>query len=243
MHPESIFSAKNIKTVIFYTLICIIISGIVSVIQTPKYRASLKALVVAEGQFADPYAAGRTTSYVTNILSEVVHSTSFINQVLVSGFEVKDTFGADSDVRIKNWKKTVLVSADPETGIISINVLDSDRRQAQAIAEAIAHTLATQHLAYHGSTAITLKIIDNPAVSNRLAQPDIASNLLFGLLAGLLIGLTFIVIFPRQRLLEFLFDRASFYRDESLELDRRGVISNIITGPDYTNQTKPSGRL
>jgi len=247
MHQESIFSTKNIKTVIFFVLICFVISGVVSIIQTPKYRANLKTLVVSEGQFADPYAAGRTTSYVTNILAKVIHSTSFINQAVNAGFEVKDDFGSDNDERLKAWKKTVIVNADPETGIIAIEVLANEKKQAQAIAEAIAHTLATQHLAYHGSGSITLKIIDNPTVSNRLAQPDIPSNISFGLLAGFLIGLTFVIIFPRQRLLEFLFDRASFYRDESMELDRRrtmpGVISDIMTGSDRDTDLRSGGRF
>lgn len=203
MQTEQLFSRKNIKTIAMFTLIFIAIGLILSLLQTPKYQSSVRMLVVFNQEGVDPYTATRTNDYITGVLGEVVYSDSFMEAVFKSGFALKDDLGTTQRLRTKNWRKMVKTTVQENKGIIAINVLHSDRNQADQFARAIATTLVNKHQMYHGlDDKITIRVIDNPVVPDRWAEPNILRNVLIGLFAGFIISLTIVVIFPQQRIFE-----------------------------------------
>jgi capsular polysaccharide biosynthesis protein len=219
MNSENILKAKNIKAIIFIAVIILAISLIVSLVQTPKYQTSAKLLVVINQDNIDPYAASRTADYIANILSEVVYSNSFLENVLKSNFGLNDNLGLGQEKRLKAWKQMVRVRTKENKGIIFINVLNSDKNQTNQFTQAISYLLITKNNLYHGlGNKVEIKLIDGPIVSDEIAQPKIVYNGLLGLTVGLVLGFTFIIIFPEQKLFDISFGRhRRLVSDETIE--------------------------
>ena len=160
---SNIFSMKNIKTIAFFAVVIMILSLVLSFIQPPKYQSSAKLLVVTSQESIDSYAASYTADYVATVLSEVIYSNSFIDNVYKTRFSLNDDLGFTQEKKQKNWKKMVRVRTKEGRGIIFIDVLHKDRDQADQFAQAIVHALITKHDLYHGlGDQIAIKVIDNP---------------------------------------------------------------------------------
>lgn len=209
MNQNILFSSKNIKTVAIITIIFIILSLGLSMTQRPKYQASVKLLTIFNQSNIDPYTASRTSEYITSVLGEVIYSNSFIDNIFKTDYEVVDTLGSTQEKREKNWKKMVKIRIQETKGVIEINVLHKDRNQAFQFAQAITHTLVTKNQMYHGfGDKISIKIINSPIVSAGWAQPKLISNGFMGLAAGIIIGLTFVVLFPQQDIFKLMTARS-----------------------------------
>lgn len=219
MIEQNILTWRNFKTLLLIAVFLTAISVTVSLFQTPKYKASAKLLVVFQEKDANSFDVNRTSGYISTVLSEVATSNSFINAVFESDTNIKDELDTDTTKRQNKWQDMVIVRAEDTKGIIAIEVLHPDRDQAKRLAQAVTQVLTTRHQNYHGAgELVTVRVIDAPTVSNRHAQPNIPLNALLGFVIGIIVGATFIIIFPNQRLFEFIFDRKSFYGDEALLL-------------------------
>ncbi|MEK7652896.1 MAG: Wzz/FepE/Etk N-terminal domain-containing protein [Patescibacteria group bacterium] len=204
MNSENIFKAKNLKTIAIITILALILSLVFSFLQTSKYKSSAKLLVVYSQENIDAYAASQTANYLAGILSEVVYSSSFIDNVLKTNFDLKDNLGSSQEKRLANWKKMVKVKNQENKGIIIIEVLSRDQNQAEKFAQAITFVLINKNANYHGSgDKVSIRVIETPNFPQKPSQPDFAINTLIGLAAGLIIGFTFIFIFPEQKLFDF----------------------------------------
>jgi len=211
----------------------VILGLIVSLIQTPQYKSSAKLLVIFSQKDMNPYTSAQTSNYIAGILAEVVYSNSFIDNVFKTNFNLKNDLGFSQDEQIKNWKKMVKVKLQDNTGIIIIDVYNQDREQANNFAQAIGYTLITNNSLYHGSgDSVAVKMIGVPNVANKWAKPDIFQNILLSWLAGLFIGLTFIIIFPEQELISFVFGKKIISRDEVI------VFENITSQDNLSGQSE-----
>lgn len=215
---DNIFNKKNVITIVIIGIIALAVGLIFSFFQTPKYESTAKLLVIINQENSDPYTIARSSDYIAQILTEVVYSHSFINNVMKSDFDLRDELGSDQDKRLKNWKKMVSITNKEDQGIILINVLNADRDQANQFAQAISYLLITKHDSYHGlGNKVSIKVIDAPQASDEIAQPKILQNAILALIAGLIVGFTFVVIFPEQNLFGFWTDK-SLSSDETIEL-------------------------
>ena len=136
----------------------------------------------------------------------------------------------------------VKVKLQADRGIIDINVLNKNRDQADQFAQAITYTIITKHQLYHGfGDKVSVKIINRPITSTGWAQPKIIQNGFLGLFAGFIFGLTIVVIFPQQNLLDLFSFRIKKMatKDETVELvNREPRIS--AGGADGVNQDTAS---
>ena len=108
-----------------------------------------------------------------------------------------------------------------DKGIIMIDVYGADKDQVNQLANSVAFILITKHSDYDGSgNNLTLKMIDSPVIFDSWSAIKVIQDSLIGLAAGLLLGLTFIIIFPQHRLFEglgYVFGRTG--KDELVRLD------------------------
>ncbi len=242
MQTNPVINAKNLKTVVIITVILVIFSLIMSFMQIPKYESTSKLIVVFNQENIDVYTAAQTSNYIAGILSEVVYSHSFIDAVLASNFDLQDTLGFSQEKRLKNWQKMVKVRIQDNKGIMIIDVLNTDKNQAHQYAQAISYVLITKHAQYHGSgDKVSLKIIDTPVISDKWAQPNIPQNILLGALAGLLIGISLIVVFPEQRLNQAILDqikraKPQTKKDRQIDLTKVAANQNQVAQPESDPQ-------
>lgn len=222
MSAKPLFNVKNIIIVIIFALIISIITLVVNFAITPNYKASTKLLLVFNQQNIDTYTAAKNANYITGILSEVVYSNSFINQVISENKDIKDNFGYDNETRLKKWNKAVKIKVIENKGIFAVDVYDNDRDQAVKLASTIDNILVNKHNIYDGSDQnAQIKVIDSPSIYDGWYASKLIRDSLIALLVGLLIGITFIVIFPYNHLFDWLdgLFAKSIKKDEILRLN------------------------
>jgi len=191
------------KNIAIITSIFLLLALVITFAQPLKYRATTRLLVVQEGSAgSDVYSISRSNKYLSSILSEVVYSNSFFEQVLSSNYNIDPTiFSLDSNKRMKQWKKMVSSTAVNDTGIIVIDTYHPDRYQANQINQAIAYTLKTKNGDYHGlENKVSVKVIDRTILSNWPVKPNIILNLFFGIFFGVLASFGFVKIYPNKEI-------------------------------------------
>lgn len=193
--------SKKKSTMAFFVFIFVILAIILSLIQPFKYGSSSKILVIQDSAGSDPYLASKSTEYLSNILAKVVSSNSFFENVLNSGYYIdKNYFGDTIKGQMKTWSKTVSAKAINDSGIISLDVYHTDRSQAELINRAVAFTLQTKHGLYHGGgDSVSVKVIDEPIVSNYPVKPNLILNFGLALALGLIFSLIYIYLFPEEK--------------------------------------------
>jgi len=190
------------QTLISFFLIFFLCGAIFTGLQTFKYSASSKLLVIQEGASGvDPFAVSRSVEYLSGLFSQVVYSSSFFNLVQDAGFNIdRSYFSGDSISQMKLWRKTVSAKAVENSGVINISVYHPSSYQAKQIALAVNHVLMVQNSNYQGiGSSVKITVIDEPLVSNYPNQPNLLIN--FGLVVALslIFGLAYVYIFPEEK--------------------------------------------
>jgi len=230
IHNES--TVKNVLTVVLIAIIVMLVAFGLSLWLTPKSKASSKLIVIFNEQGIDAYAASKNSSYITGILSEIVYSNSFINNVYENHLGLKDDLGFGQDNRLKEWKKHVKVKTQDNKGIIIIDTFYDNKDQAYQLNQGVGSVLTSKHGQYDGfGDKVTLKTIDGPSVAENWYQFQIIQNSILGLVLGLFLGFSFIVVFPQQQIFRiFTTEYDSLIRnDETIGLNNSYQMSKDFT--------------
>jgi len=166
-----------------------------TIIQTFKYSAEARIIVIQNfTPSTDPYIASRSNEYLSSVLAEATHSSSFFSEVLNAGYEIDSSyFPQNYAKKMKLWSRTVKVKPVADTGIIDIVVYHPDPKQADQIIQAVNHTFETRHGHYHGmGSQVDIRVIDQPVLSRYPVKPNIFLNVLLGLIFGILFAWLYI---------------------------------------------------
>ena len=218
MKQNNLFALKNILTIIFLSFILGLTAFIFSFWQTPDFKASSKLLVIFNQENIDTYTASRTANYVTGILSEAVYSESFISLVFKNESKLTDNLGVRPEIRQKNWKKAVKIKVLENKGVMIIDIFGDNRNQAYLLSNAVTKTIIESHGLYDGSQdRVSVRVLDQPSIYENWALTKIIQDTLIGIMAGLILGLTFIIIFPNHKIFDFTSKRkiyGDYYQDQ-----------------------------
>lgn len=197
--------AKALKkywyVILLITVLFTVISFGVSVLQTPKFRSTVKLLIIQkQRQTLDAYAAARSAQTVGEILSKMVYTSSFFDRVMLSGFKIKDDFSKDPEKRKKEWKERVSARVIDETGTIQVDVWHPDPRQAEQLAYGIAYVMINYGTEYHGGgTQIEIKMVDLPWTSDSPVKPNVIQNIAAGFVLGLFVSGALVILFGARK--------------------------------------------
>jgi capsular polysaccharide biosynthesis protein len=177
---------------------------IVSFAQPLKYSSESRLLVVQNfPEETDPYAISKSNEYLTSILSKVISSNLFYEDIMDSGFLInRDYFSKNNNTKkeMKNWRKTVYAKPISDSGIIDIKVYHQNKEQLAQIANAINFILKSKHNFYHGAgNNITIKIIDKPIISTWPTKPNVLLNVIIAFIFALVLSLSYIYLFPEKK--------------------------------------------
>lgn len=192
---------KNKKQTVFSIItVFLVFSAILIFTQSFKYGAQTKLLVVQNTQGSDPYQVNKANEYVSDVLADVILTNSFFNEIMGAGFSINaDYFPKDLRKQLSEWKKTVKTDSS-NRGILTINVFHKDRDQADQIIRAINAILKSKHALYHGSgEQVSVRIIDQPFVSDYPVKPNIPLNLAFAIVIAFIFAFSYIYLFPESK--------------------------------------------
>ncbi|HAZ17063.1 MAG: hypothetical protein UV70_C0005G0081 [Parcubacteria group bacterium GW2011_GWA2_43_13] len=181
-------------------LFALLVVGI-TLIQPLKYSSTVRLLVIQKSDsVVDPYTSSRGAEKIAQLITQIVHSDSFMEKVVSSGFQVRDDYGSDLDARRKKWNKTIEARQVPETAIIELFVYHISVEQARNIVKAASTALQTKASEYHGAGEnVQLREIDGAVVSRFPIKPNVILNAIAGVIIGLCVSGGFIVVRARKR--------------------------------------------
>jgi len=236
------------KTVIWITIITVVLALILSLVQPLEYRASGQLLVIQKqtGGF-DAYTRAKSAEKIANDLAEIIYTSSFMDNVLASGFNInQQRFSSREDKKRKQWKNKIDVLVAPNSGLIKLNVYDKDKGQAAQIAQGIIFVLTTKSEQYHGGgKEIEIKTVDSPIVSNYPVRPNILVNVILGLVLGLFLSGIYVYLKPAPETLTKNLEEIKvsskqtekdFQRDFSQKVDFKNAFDNGYSKIKQSNE-------
>ena len=197
------FLKRKWQTIVVFMLAAAVLAFLFSIVQPQNYRADQRFLVVEKyAENVDPYAATQSTQYLTDLLSQVMYSQSFMNQVLSAGYGIdKSSFPSEPQELQKAWQKALSTRVVGDTGILEVSVYFNDRYKTEQLALAVGQVLRTDNGQYHGhGNDVTIQTIDQPITSLYPVEPNLALNTGIGALVGLVIALGFVYLFPKREI-------------------------------------------
>ncbi len=192
------------RLIVTSLVICALIAFIISSLLPAKYQSDISMIVIQKQteEKVDAFSATKSAEFLSNILSNVIYTTSFFSSVQDAPFEVKRDFAADPEEREKQWKKLIDVKKVNNTGILHISVRDVSRTTTEETAKAIAYILTTNSDEYHGGgDRVEVRLIDGPMTPLTPTVPHIWKNTGVGALFGIIIAVVFIYFFPDKIIL------------------------------------------
>ena len=158
-----------------------------------RYSSTERLLITQTNSVGvDPYTAIKSTERIAENLIEVINTTSFYKGVIADTKVDASYFPADEISKRQKWADTIDASVNSGTGILSITAYHTSRDQAQQIAVDVAQELVNIAPNYFGYS-VRVQIIDDPLPSRFYAKPDFLKNALFGAIAGILLGMTWVL--------------------------------------------------
>lgn len=241
------------KTIFFVAFLFLILVMIATFVQPLKYKATTKILVTQSfGPASDAYSVSKSNQFVSNVLAQIIYSDIFFDDVLKSGYSIdKNYFSTNENKRKEQWQDMIQPIVLNDAGVIVINTYHPDKYQVNQINQAVAYTLKTKHTQYHGfGTKISVKVIDKSITSRFPVKPNVILNALFGIVAGIALGVIFVYLNPKKEKIKIAkkknnhiqysephedkneerFANEGGYEDESEEEDElEGDIDNIFS--------------
>lgn len=175
-------------------IVTTVLSLVISFVQTPKYSSTVKLLVIQrQGSRLDAYSAARSAETIASVLSRMIYTTSFFDQVSNSQFKLENTFSSDQNKRKKEWEQMVAVNSSTD-GALEIDVFHPNRELAEGYALAIAYVLVNSGQEYHGGdNQVEIKMVDEPNTSQLPASPNVMQNSALGIVSGLILSISVIL--------------------------------------------------
>jgi capsular polysaccharide biosynthesis protein len=186
---------SNIALII---LIFLVVGAVLTVSKPFEYESKSDLLIIKETNAAiDPYTASKSNELYASILTKVISTNSFFDEVKKSGNGIDFAYFPQNTVqKMKLWKRTVNAYAQGDSGIISISIFHTDPEQALQISGAVNSVMINKNKLYLGENdRIRIKVINEPVVSKMPVKPNIGMNMLLALVIGLILAFTYVYLF------------------------------------------------
>lgn len=207
LHEFLLLLARKWEWLLLVVTISMGTGYVYSISQVSEYSSTARVIIIQKSlQGSDAFIAARSSERLSIILSEVMYSNSFFNDVLAASGKITDDFGSDSALRREEWQRQVKNRIDSDKGIIEISAYDKSKVQSAEILNGILKLLTENGEKYHGSSNTEIRVIDDLLTSKEPVRPSTIFNTAA---AGILAFIGAAVLF-------YLFsDNMAFYHDRT----------------------------
>lgn len=191
---------KKSQTIILIVIMAIVFTTTITLLLPLRYEAKSRLLITQNTGTSDAYTLSRSNEYLGNLFSQVIESSSFLDNTLSSNYNVDKTyFEKETSKKMKLWKNTVAAKTYSDSGIIEINIYHTSPYQAQQIALAVNDVMINKGQMYHGGgDNIKINIIDQPIVSSYPVKPNLPTNLLLATILSFIFSLFYVYLLPEK---------------------------------------------
>ncbi len=186
---KAVFKRK--RAIILLGVLCAFLSFALTLLFPLKHRADAQILIITKSRFGvDPYTIVKSAERVGENLARVINTTDFYTKVRSYDYgidwSVYDSAKTEKKRR-KLWQKNVSTGVVYGTGILSVSTFDQDPAQALTLAASVSDTLVRRGWEYVGGD-VSMKIVNDPVVTQFPVKPNPLTNGIAGLVFGLLLG-------------------------------------------------------
>ena len=182
-------------TLLLTALLGGLLAGGFSLLQPVRSAASARIIFTEAGASGlDPYTALKASERLAQSLSELLYSSTMFENILLRahGFDAK-YFPADELERRALWHQTIWSSVAAGTGLMTVTAYHPNAEQARLLVQAAADELVDKAPIFFGA-GVRAQIVDPAVVWPGIARPDYLKNVTLGALAGLLLGLGWLLV-------------------------------------------------
>lgn len=184
---------KSLITIILFAIVGGLLSATLSFLRPLEYSSRVRLLVIQRGNVpGDAYNAIKSTEGISESLSEIMTTSSFLQKVLAQDTVDRRTFRGDDRQKRKKWLKTIQPSVVRGTGFIDVVAYHTDPSQATEITKAVSGILISEGWQFV-STPIEVKMVDAPLESRFPVRPNFFTNAFVGLLLGAAVGYLYLL--------------------------------------------------
>jgi len=189
------------ETVLIITILAATFGLYINFFLPHYYRASSEYLIIQKQNAGiDAYTAIKGAEQLAYTYKQIIHSSSFLEQVTGSSSNIEpDYFGSTQVKIIKKWRKTAVLETIPNTGILKVQIYHPDQKQALAISQAISSVIKNKQNLFLGeNTEIQTIPLSSSAVTDKFVKPRAIINTLLGLIIGFIGSISFIAMFSSR---------------------------------------------
>ncbi|MFC1788128.1 YveK family protein [Patescibacteria group bacterium] len=183
-------------TIILFGVLGLVLAIIISFVQPLKYSSTVRLLILQDvGVNVDAYTASRSEERIAENLSTIIFTTTFFDEVVKSGFNIRQSSFSDQDYkRRREWGKTVAATVTRGSGLLTIRVYHRDVVQAEQIARAVSFVLTQRVQDFTSGDNVEVRLIDDPLNSRWPVKPNVPINAFSGLILGCFFGVAYVLM-------------------------------------------------
>jgi len=191
---------KKWKLMVLFMVLGVALALAGSFVRPWEYTSSVRLLIVQKNVgTSDAYTVLKSAESISENLSQVVHTSSFLDKILDTKYTVDRNFFPRKEYdRRKKWNRMIDTQISRGTGFLKITVYHPNKIEAHKIARAAASILIEEGWQYVG-TAMEMKLVDRPLESRFPSRPNIFANIFLGFFFGACAGVLYII--GKQRML------------------------------------------
>jgi capsular polysaccharide biosynthesis protein len=176
------------KIIFLIGVVFALFAAFVTVLFPLEYRADAQVLIISSSRYGvDPYTVVKSAERVGENIAQIMKTSDFYNKVKEQqGTQVDWNYFESLAERKKRkaWDRAVSPSVIFGTGVLSVSTFHQDPVQAERLARAIVSTLERRAVEYVGGD-VTLKIVNQPIVTNWPVRPNLVINTFLGFIIGI----------------------------------------------------------
>ncbi len=178
---------KYLGTAILAGLFLGAISFLILIVTQKSFRSNTDILIVQNQEgVVDYYAMSRSADYLSNILSQTIHSEKFLDETIATGKISAGLFSNNQAQKLNTWQKTIGIKKNSTAGILSLEVFGDTARQAEDISSGVLDVLINKNSMFLGEKQnLKIQILSGPITEK---NPSV-SKIILASLAGFLIGM------------------------------------------------------
>jgi capsular polysaccharide biosynthesis protein len=152
----------------------------------------------------DFYAMSRSSEYIGKVLSEAMYSERFLDAVIETGKISASSFPLDKKDRLNQWSDSVRVTKNLELGMIQVEVLNDNQKEALRVSQAIEEVLTQKNSLFRGGDekSVDVRVLTGPIVENNPSIAQLITVVIGGFLFGGLLSVLWLFvrteIFPKR---------------------------------------------
>ncbi|MDO9231780.1 MAG: hypothetical protein Q7U36_04890 [bacterium] len=191
---------KYLGTAILAGLFLGAISFLILIVTQKSFRSNTDILIVQNQEgVVDYYAMSRSADYLSNILSQTIHSEKFLDETIATGKISAGLFSNDQAQKLNAWQKTISIKKNPTVGILTLEVFGDTERQANDISSGVLDVLINKNSTFLGANQnLKIQVLSGPITEK---NPSV-SKIILASFGGFLIGIILIFMWVIYRIPE-----------------------------------------